>query len=526
MRRGLALALLAAVTCAAAAQQPGVLQIRIVLSDAAGPPGLVPRHALLVSGNPPDAPPRRVVTGPDGTATVNLSPGNYTVESDQPIVFQGRALSWLRTVEVASGARTVLDLTTANAESRADVPTAAAAAPSRADLSTLLLQWAPRVVGIWTPTSHLSGLVVEERGLIVTSHRGVGSATSVEVQVTPSIKVTGQVLLADAARDLAVVRVHPSALSPLASPAVCAQPANRPLAVGQDVLAIGVRLGRQRDVEIGEVRSVGAQAPLVALNIDRISPGGPAFTDDGALIGISTAVDAKDERLRDTVRIVRIDQACEVVRTAEPKLADGPVPDSTHLAVEPVNPFPAEALATLGAARANRFPAAMTSASDFEVAFITPVDLSAWRQSDRQRVDFSNWSAYVADAPPVLLVRVTPKQVESVWMKLARGAAWTQGAALPPIKRFTAGFARLRAFCGAAEVTPIHRFRLELRLSETDGTYEGLSVFDPGALGPPCGTVRLELFSEKAPERADHVDVDPKTLARVWQDFEPYRAPR
>src|SRR5213083_277534 len=86
----------------------------------------------------------------------------------------------------------------------------------------------------------------------------------------------------------------------------------------------------------------------------------------------------------------------------------------------------------------------------------------------RPLLDFSNWSEYVAEFPPVLLVRVTPKLVEGFWTTVARGAARTQGMSLPPIKRFKSGFSRLRAFCGDAEVTPIHPLKLEQRVSETD----------------------------------------------------------
>ena len=55
------------------------------------------------------------------------------------------------------------------------------------------------------------------------------------------------------------------------------------------------------------------------------------------------------------------------------------------------------------------------AASDFDVAFITPVlNYAAQSQSNQT---FSNWSEYVADIPPVLFVRVTPKMVESFWAR-------------------------------------------------------------------------------------------------------------
>jgi hypothetical protein len=105
-------------------------------------------------------------------------------------------------------------------------------------------------------------------------------------------------------------------------------------------------------------------------------------------------------------------------------------------------------------------------------------------------------------------------------MKLARGAAMTQGASLPPITRYASGFARMRAFCGDVEVTPLHPFTLDLRTSETEAVREGLVVFAPDALGPHCGTVRLTLYSEKDPDKGDTREVDPKVIRQIWQDFE------
>jgi hypothetical protein len=87
------------------------------------------------------------------------------------------------------------------------------------------------------------------------------------------------------------------------------------------------------------------------------------------------------------------------------------------------------------------------------------------------------------------------------------------------MNRFTTGFARMRAFCGDAEVTPLHPFRIELQTSATEAVMEGLVAFAPDALGPHCGSVRLMLYSEKDPEQADTREVDAKVLQQIWQDF-------
>jgi hypothetical protein len=183
--------------------------------------------------------------------------------------------------------------------------------------------------------------------------------------------------------------------------------------------------------------------------------------------------------------------------------------------------------------------------ADFEVAFITPVlTFAAQRNPSREGerttaaapaapsleparllTDFGTWTEYVAEIPPVLLVRVTPKLVEGFWTRVARGAARVNGVSVPPVPRFKAGFSRMRAFCGAEEVNPIHPFTIEHPVPERDAIREGLYVFDPAALGPHCGRVTLQLYSDKAPEKGDTLEVDSRVLEQIQQDFAPYRTP-
>ena len=120
-------------------------------------------------------------------------------------------------------------------------------------------------------------------------------------------------------------------------------------------------------------------------------------------------------------------------------------------------------------------------------------------------------------------MRVTPRFVEGFWTRVGRYAARTQGVDLPPFKRLAPGFSHLRAYCGAVEVKPVHPFKIEQRISDTEAVYEGLYAFDAAAFSPACGGVKLELYSEKEPGKADTQVVDPKIVAQLWQDFAPYR---
>jgi S1-C subfamily serine protease len=546
MLRSLALATLVfawAVPHAAAGQPLSVLHIKVVLTDAERKATPVPRHALLVSDNPATAVPRRIVTALDGTADVRLRPGNYTVESDRPFAFQGNVYQWTQTVDIAAGRDAVLELTADNAE----VEPLTSAAPLAADSSAVLMQWQDGVVALWTATTHASGFMVDAKGLIATNQRGIGTATSVEVQLAPAVKVAASVLAADPVRDVAVLWIDPKVAGSVRPvPLGCAEEAKPSVVEGQELFTIGAPFREPKGMTSGTVSRVEPHAITSDFRLAPGSAGGPVFTAGGGVVGITSAVDENDQGRGGDFRVVRIDHVCEAVASAEKRMKDAAPPSATLLPVEPVRPFPVDALKESAQRRAGSLSPYQMSSSDFDVAFITPVmtygaQYQAEQASERERrsgsrrpdvepalvrplMDFSNWAEYVADFPPVLLIRVTPRLVEGFWTAVARGAARTQGVSLPPFKRFKSGFSRMRAFCGDAEVTPIHPFKLERSVSESDTIYEGLYVFDPGALGPQCGAVKLELYSEKGPEKGDSRVVDPKVLQQIWQDFAPYRA--
>jgi S1-C subfamily serine protease len=525
-------------------QTLSVLHIKVVVIDAERKATPVSRHALLISDNPPSAPPRRVLTSAEGTADVRLRPGSYTVESDRPVAFQGRVYQWTERVDVVAGRDAVLDLTADNAD--VDPVGSTSASSLETDPSFLLSQWNTSVVAIWTSTTHASGFLVDTNGLIATNQRVIGTATAAEVQLTPELKVMARVLVADPVRDVAILWIDPAVVASIKPlPLGCAQTPRPSVKEGQEVFTIGAPLRGLKGMTFGTVTRVEPRSLVSDLRLAAGSAGGPAFAAGGSLVGI-TSVGTEEDDIQRRRRVVRIDAVCDVLASAEEKTKEIATPNPARLPVEPVRPFPVNTLKEMAQGRAGSLTPPGMSSSDFDVAFITPVLVYAGENLSRQGGardrgrgpiasntgsdilravrEFSNWSEYVADFPPVLLVRVTPKLVEGFWTTVARGAAMTQGMSLPPIKRVRAGFSRMRAFCGDAEVTPIHPFKLEQRIGDTDAIHEGLYVFDPGALGPHCGTVKLVLHSDKEPDKGDTQVVDPQTLERVWQDFAPYRA--
>jgi S1-C subfamily serine protease len=497
-----------------------VLHIRAVMTDATGRAIPVARHALLISDNPPTREPRRVVTSVDGTADVRLRPGNYTVESDQSIALEGKAYRWNQTLDVAAGRDSTLELTMANVVAEPiEASTPDGAAPQSTDTSLALRPWLDSIVGLWTPTAHASGFLVDAAGLIATNQRVVGDATTVEVQLSRSIKVAGTVVEADRQRDVAVIRIDPTVMASIKPiPLGCPRTAPVPLTRNQEIFLLAAPLRQEKSWTFGTVTRVDSRAVAADLTLATGGLGGPVFTAAGDLAGLTSLPGEREEPRRGAASIVRIERVCDVMTAAVKKVKDAPAPSAARLPMEPREPAPIAAFKEAVKRRAGSLKPYQMTASDFEVGFLTP--LLAYAAQSQLNQDFANWSDYVADVPPVLFVRVTPKMAESVWAKVARGAAYTQGVPLPPLKRLKSGFERLQAFCGRTEVTPIHPLKLELRVTETDAIYEGLYAFDPAAFGPGCETVTLVLYSEKEPGKADTRVVDPGILQQIRRDLE------
>jgi hypothetical protein len=501
-------------------QALSTLHISIALRDGTGTITPVVRHALLISEEPPTAVPRRIFTTLAGTADVSLRPGRYAVESDQPVAFEGTTYEWAERIDIVAGRDATLELTADNASIDTAAAAATSATGSETDPSFLASQWQDAVVGLWTPTQHASGFVVDARGLIVTNQRLVGTATSAEAQFTPDIKVKATVLASDPTRDVAVLWVNPSVVASLRPlPLGCGQ--TRPsVANAQELYTLGAQMTGQKRLTLGGVTGVGPRRLLSDLTVVRASAGGPVFTA-GGLIGVTT-VDDWDPDGRSNAPVVRIDQVCEVLASAEKRMTEARPPDATSLPLDPRRLIPPGALSAAVKNRAGSLSPYPMSTTGFDIAFITPVHVYGTKDQVRRPVmDFGNWSEYMADYPRVLLVRVTPKMVEGLWAKVARGAAMTQGMSLPPIKRATSGFSRMRVLCGDMEVTPLHPFMVEQRISGTEAVYEGLYVFDPAVFGPQCGTVTLTVYSENDPDKGDTRVVDPKVLQQIARDFGP-----
>ncbi len=525
MRRVLVLVTLLAFPVELPGQSTTGLQVTITLPDEAQQPTPVSRHVLLISDNPATTIPKRVLTGPDGGVSIPLVPGSYTVESDRPAVLAGQSYAWTQMIDVVAGRTVTLALTAANAEITA-APEAASpteASISRSDPSFLPTKWLGSVMAIWSPTTRTTGFLVDARGLIATRGLAAAKGATVAVQLSGEQKVSARVLSSDPARAVAIVWVHPSAVvGRVPIPLSCQSP---PTVNGkEEITALTAPLWRLADSASGEVTGSSPFALETDLRLGFGGAGGPVFNDAGAVVGLTAVAPDTDRNRSGEVMIVGAGILCAAVAAAQAALLSGTPPE---LVVLPVEPSRGSAAGETAQAASPITPPVLSS-HDFDIAIITPRVIQQARESDRtggrggrspeaearigRLTEFGDWSEYFADLPPVIAVRVTPKLVEGFWKRVAREAARTQGADLPPFKNFKSSFLRLRVACGATDVVAIQPFVVEHRTSDTKLVREGLYVFDPAAFGPSCGRVTLSIYSEKTPEKADTITIDASLL--------------
>lgn len=508
----------------AAAQGLPLLHIRTSIDGPDGRSIPVARHTLLISDVPVTAAPRVVVTSLDGSADVRLPAGTYIVESDRPFVLAGRSYEWAQRVTVAPGREASLVLTSGNATISAaaagltrELPAAVSPAPAAWPGESILASWQASAFGIWTAHAHVTGFLVDSIGLVATSRRAIGGAASVEVQISSTVKVAGAVVADDVQRDVAIVRVHASAIDRVRPiPLNCGSGPREPRPADEGRFVLEAPLFGPVDIS----PSLGG------------APGGPVFGDGGRVIGLASPADASSAPSQAGEGLVGSYTICQAMAAATDRLDRASV-GAARLPIEP--PAVGRATGTRAAAGAAfSLTPYQLSTADFDLTFLTPALMAAAEgrrgytgvragelSGLRVATEFGPWSEYVRQAPPLLYVRATPRLVEGFWMKMARGAASLQGAQIPPIKRLRPGFSRMRLLCGTREVTPVHPFRIQTPVTDAEAIEEGFYVFDPAVIGPACGTVSVTLSSVKDPDRTETRTVDPAIVRRVADDFGP-----
>lgn len=142
-----------------------------------------------------------------------------------------------------------------------------------------------------------SGIIIDDRGYILTNHHVIMEAQSVQVTLSDRSTYPAKFVGSDPDSDLAVIKIDApkSKLKP-----ICLGDSDK-LRVGQKVLAIGNPFGLEETLTTGVISSIGRsiRAPSGLLIEDMIqtdasinpgNSGGPLLNSDGELIGINSAI--------------------------------------------------------------------------------------------------------------------------------------------------------------------------------------------------------------------------------------------
>lgn len=139
-----------------------------------------------------------------------------------------------------------------------------------------------------------SGVIIESDGLVVTNHHVIEDADEIMVVLSDRREFEAELVGADAAADLALLRIAPP--SPL--PALPMGDSDN-LEVGDLILAIGNPFGIGQTVTSGIISALSRTGPRVGSDLSFIqtdaainpgNSGGALVTVDGQLVGVNTAI--------------------------------------------------------------------------------------------------------------------------------------------------------------------------------------------------------------------------------------------
>ncbi len=492
-----------------------------------------------------------ITTTFDGVADIPLAPGKYRLVSVQPLDFQGKRYSWNIEVSVVRPGITV-ELSNDNAMT-SEGPTTAAVE----DLVSVYKKYRNAVVTVQAEygPAHGTGFIIDQAGLVITNQHVVRRSEFVAVLLDEKHRFRATVLAADPEKDVAVLWVNfEKAPEVLVAPLL--QKGDESAVEGEKVFTIGSPLHQSKVMTTGIVSKVEKRAIISDININHGNSGGPLFNSRGVVIGITTFGDVSDAGGPGISGIIRIEEALPVVTDAKARLTTASKPPSALLPNEPIDTYPLEAIKENALQEKFKTDPYIFGVGDYDVAIITPVlryrglssEVRAAKEKQKRNRksaaavqgtfepldDLKGWAEYVGQYSPVLLIQASPKLKESFWSAFGRGMAASHGYIPGPAKlHFKTDFYKMKLICGSQEVQPLMPGKAQRVLDVnnaavrvTDATFDGLYVYPYDAIHPECGTVTLQLFSEKDPNEPKTKQLETKTITAVFNDFEPYRRQR
>jgi serine protease Do len=154
-----------------------------------------------------------------------------------------------------------------------------------------------------------TGIVIDERGYIITNFHVVDGVTKIEVTLSDSTTCVGQVVSTDPKNDLAIVKIDLPRKLPVISIGTSSD-----LMVGETVIALGNAFGYEHTVTRGIVSALHRNVQIsdtqsyedliqTDASINPGNSGGPLLNIDGEMIGINVAVRAGAQGIGFTIPV-------------------------------------------------------------------------------------------------------------------------------------------------------------------------------------------------------------------------------
>ena len=499
-----------------------------------------------------------IKTTADGSVSLSLIPGDYVVESERPLIINGKSYEWSVKLRAESGSAVLLELN--NDTATITKPDDALRRGRIVDEADLLKVLSDGVVNVQGEIAQGTGSIVDSSGLILTSQHAVASSKELRVQFDGSKKVAARLVVEDPDLDLAVLWVNPSACPSCKTLAISeTRSGSNSVVDGARVFTISSPLAQDKTLTRGMLRNTGNSIGT-DFKIARSDSGAPVFNAVGEVIGLLRFVDQNGSK-PGASGVIRVQDSEALLAKARQIIKEATaLPSAEMLPTEPAGSYPVEVLKNAVDVKTFKPKAYEKDFGQYQLTVITPV-LKQYL-NERNRIAFEkqkkkiekgetlttavmansfyelrNWADYVNEMRPVVHLLVVPEvgaTGKSTFLSLLVLGAGLMSAGpmiLPPDFKFKADFEEMSLTCDGKPVTPIQRGKIEFSKSLTSylkikqrSAYAGVYTYSADTFAPDkCKQMSLQVVSEQNPTTPEIRVVDPKMVQQVWSDFEPSR---
>ena len=396
------------------------------------------------------------------------------------------------------------------------------------DYSALYDKLSPSIVTVEADAGNGSGFIVDEIGLIATSHHVVTSTRFLSVQFHDGRRVEAEIVKLDPRADLALLKVHEQHVQGLAPLELNSPNGRDHIKTGTPVLAFGSPLSLTFLVTQGIIARVNEDTLLGDYLIESGSSGGPLVTLDGNVIGINTF------GIRGIAGAVRVHLLRDLLKDIDRDRIKKLMTNSNHLRTVSTDKYPIELLKVKifqGGIKLNSYNYMQ---GNFLMRVVTPVVLgvSAIHEDLRQASNrykrrgrrihdptysaidetFYSWQRNVSGSLDLVVSVFIEPQITETWGSVVRGGIGAGIGAynLPSSYKFKGEFYRLHVYRDGEMIEPIRRQRiLDERFVQSplirlvDEAYAGKYSYDPRDF-LYGSSFRFDVYDATNPEKHHH----------------------